>query len=543
MNILGLSVATTEHHAAALVQNGRLVAAAEEERFNRIKHYGARPLGPTSDANLLNNASLSLRDVLCKRAIAWVLAHSQLTEADIDIIAINGIPAKYQASGGPAALASSLEPIRDGRYLFVPHHLCHAASAYRLSGFSEARVLTVDGRGERETAAGFGASSDGHLIRQHEVLVSDRHSFGGIYETTSRMLGMGPHGQGTVMALAPLGKPGFSLEQSVWVRSFDSVNLDVYALQQLLAPIARDPADALLDIHRDAAFAVQQALEDALLVLGHEIMARAQGMPLCLAGGVTLNCPTNTRLLRELHPAGIFVQPAAHDAGTAIGAALEAAFLLGEPRPEPMLHAALGPSIDVSECEISLRRHGLPVMLASDLAGEVAQRLADGAIVCRAAGRMEIGPRALGQRSILADPRRADLKDRLNCMKSRASWRPFGPSILAGHEAEWFEQAFASPFMLFTQNVLPERRSQIPVVVHADGTTRPQSTDPGILPDYAAIIEAFYALTEVPMVVNTSFNRGGEPIVCTAEDAVVSFLGLGADCLQLGPFLVDRKPG
>ncbi|NUN15230.1 MAG: hypothetical protein HUU55_16505 [Myxococcales bacterium] len=540
MNILGLSVATTEHHAAALVQNGRLVAAAEEERFNRIKHYGAFPRGPLSNANLLNDASLTLRDVLCKQAIRWVLTVSQLTENEIDIIAINGVPAKYRSGSLQNADPQSFVPVRDGRYLFVPHHLCHAASAYRLSGFSEARVLTVDGRGERETAACFDATATGILTRRHEVAVRDRHSFGGLYETTSRMLGMGAFGQGTVMALAALGKPGFSLNDSVWARSFDDVNLDVVALQQLLMNVARTESEPLLEIHRDVAYAVQHALEEAILVLGTQTMTKGAGMPLCLAGGVALNCPTNTRLFRQLQPAGMFVQPAAHDAGTAIGAALEAAFQLGEPRPERMQHAAWGPTIDAEECAAALTRHGLALHLPNDPAGEVAQRLADGAIVCRAVGRMEIGPRALGQRSILADPRRAELKDRLNYMKSRASWRPFGPSILAGRESEWFEDAFVSPFMLFTQNVLPPRRSEIPVVVHADGSTRPQSVERHILPDYAAILDAFNDLTGVPMVVNTSFNRGGEPIVCTPEDAVVSFLGLGADCLQLGPFFVDR---
>ncbi len=541
MLIVGLAVATTEHHAVAVVLDGQLVVAVEEERFNRIKHYGAHPR-TRPDANLINDTSLTLREVIPRQALRWALAQVGATSGDVDVFAINGIPARFRSTYSTTDPARPPHVVRQGRYVFVPHHLAHAASAWRLSGLeTPGVVVTVDGRGERETAAVFDAHPDGRLERRWDVLVGEGHSFGGCYETLSRRLGFGPHGQGAVMALAAMGSPSSAFDGDLFFEGPDRYSLDERALWRRLEPLERTPDAPLLDAHRDAAASVQHSLERALVGL---VRFAWNGAPaersLALAGGVALNCPSNTRIVRALDRPPVFVQPAAHDAGTAIGAALEAAWRLGEPAPEPMRTAALGPRFDDAAMEAALRRAGLPYVRVDDVAGAVAERLADGRIVCRFDGRMEVGPRALGQRSILADPRRAELKARLNAMKGRASWRPFGPSILADRQREWLQDAWPSPFMLFTFDVRPERRAAIPVVVHADGSTRPQSVDAALLPDYAGILEAFEALTGVPMVVNTSFNRGGEPIVCTPDDAVACFLGLGADGLQMGNFLVDR---
>jgi carbamoyltransferase len=539
MNILGLSVATTEHHAAALVVGGQLVAAAEEERFNRIKHYGARPRS-APHANLINDATLSLADVLCKDAVRYVLDAGGIRLSDVDRIAVNGIPRRFADTYSATDPSRPPGVVSEGRYVFVPHHLCHAASAFRLSGMREANVLTLDGRGERETAAFFRASEDGSLVRVWDVLVGDRHSFGGCYETASRQLGFGPHGQGAVMALAALGVPRVDLTSALDVQSHADRRLDERALWRLLDAYARRPDDPIAARHRDVAASVQRALEDGAAALAREAFAEHPSRGLCLAGGVALNCPMNGHLRRVTGAAEVFVQPAAHDAGTAIGAALEVAWREGEPLAAPMRTGAWGPEFDEDAMAAALRSAGLQATRMADPPGDVAHRLADGRIVCRFSGRMEVGPRALGQRSILADPRRELLKPRLNAMKSRAEWRPFGPSIRAGAEGEWFTEAWDSPFMLFTFFVHPERQGEIPVVVHGDGSTRPQAVHPDVLPDYAALIDAFAALTGVPMVVNTSFNRGGEPIVCTPSDAIASFLGLGADSLALGPFLIDR---
>jgi carbamoyltransferase len=540
--ILGLSVATSEHHAAALIHNGQLVAAAEEERFNRIKHYGAHPAGkPLS--NLINDGDLKLRDLVCRRAVAYVLSRVGATLHDVDWVAVNGIPHRFRHTYSLTDAAAPPRPIRKGKTLYIPHHLCHAASAFRLSGFEQANVLTFDGRGERETAAFFVGGADRALHRVWDVLVEGGHSFGGCYETASRRLGFGPHGQGAVMALAGLSTQPSQVAQSLWVESPADRHLSEQTLWDALAPLERAAEAPIEAAHADAAASVQLALERAASALARHAFAERPSNALCLAGGVVLNCPMNTRLVRETGVERWFVQPAAHDAGTAVGAALEAAWMLGEPAAAPMTTAAWGPEFGADTLEAALQKMGVRYWRSDEPEVEVAERLASGHVVCRFDGRLELGPRALGQRSILADPRRPELKAWLNAAKSRPAWRPFGPSMLAARRAEWLDESWDSPFMLFTFSVRPEQRSRVPVIVHADGTTRPQTVEPAVAPRYARLIEAFEAHTGVPMVVNTSFNRGGEPIVGTPEDAVASWRGLGAHLLQLGPFLCEAAPG
>jgi len=237
----------------------------------------------------------------------------------------------------------------------------------------------------------------------------------------------------------------------------------------------------------------------------------------------------------------IYVQPAAHDAGTSLGAALEAHWeITGEAVPTHMENAHLGLGYSDGTIEATLKAFGVPYERRPNIAQDVGELVADGKIVCWFQGRFEFGPRALGARSILADPRNPALKERLNQLKGRQSWRPFGPSMLAGYEDEYFELAFESPFMLFTFPVKREKWDEIPVVLHKDGTTRPQSVKKEVHPLYWEMIEAFRKLTGTPMVVNTSFNTAHEPIVASPEDAVGSFLDLGADVLAIGSFLVHR---
>ena len=262
---------------------------------------------------------------------------------------------------------------------------------------------------------------------------------------------------------------------------------------------------------------------------------------ICLAGGVALNCQMNERLRRHFQPGAMFVQPGANDAGTALGAALEAFARTGRSRATAaMTHAYLGPSYDDAAIEEVLRRSGLTYQRVDDVADAAAARLAGGEILCWFQHRMEFGPRALGARSILADPTDEAIKDRANGIKSRQSWRPFGPSILAGREDDWFEETADTRFMLFTKTVKPDRREAIPAVVHVDGSTRPQVVHGDTHPLYYALIERFEARTGIPMLLNTSFNRRGEPIVCSPADALDSFVGLGADALAIGSFLVER---
>jgi carbamoyltransferase len=538
--ILGLACATSLHHGAALLHDGELVGAVEEERFTRRKGYGYSPPG-RPDANLINDAAVELEAALPRHSIAWLLTQAGIAFDDLDAIALNGIPAKHQDTYGALERHRPPRVLKEGRYVYVPHHLAHAASTYRLSGLDRATVITIDGRGERETACAFAAEGDA-VRRGLEVLVGAEGSIGGAYETVTRILGFGPFGQGSTMALAPMGTPAYDLGQLFTLESHRRARISETALSATFAALARERDAAMADAHRNLAASAQAALERSVLAFAREVLSvRPAPGPLCLAGGVALNCAMNSVLARLPDVTEVFVVPAAHDAGTAIGAALEAAAHLGAPPPRRRLRtAALGPSYDEAACAAALTRAGLTARRVDDVAGETAARVADGRIVAWFDGALEIGPRALGQRSLLADPRRAELHPRLNAMKGREAWRPFAPSILAGHEAAFFEGAFDSPYMLFTFRVRPERCAEVPAILHVDGTTRPQSVHADALPRYARVIDGFRALTGLPLVLNTSFNGAAEPIVCTPDDAIDCFRRLGADALVLGDLIHER---
>jgi len=402
-----------------------------------------------------------------------------------------------------------------------------------------AAVFTMDGRGERETAAFF-EGRNGSLRRRWDVLFGEGHSLGGCYETASRMLGFGPHGQGALMALAAAGTPSFDFRDALHVVNHQERRLDFRLLQELLQPHARGADEPISPRHADVAASVQLALEEAVLTLVREGLESHPSDSLCLAGGVALNCRLNRRIVEETGIRQLFVQPAAHDAGTAIGAALEVAALEVEPAAPLLRTAAWGPEPDAQAISDAIQGAGLVARRVADPASEIAEHLAEGRIVCRLDGRMEMGPRSLGQRSILGDPRRPQTRARLNRMKRRESWRPFGPSIRAEDVHDWFVEPLQSPFMLLTSEVRSSRREEVPAIVHMDGSSRPQIVDRTLLPRYAAILDAFHERTGVPMVVNTSFNGSGEPIVCTPADAVACWRELGAEVLQMGDFIVTR---
>jgi carbamoyltransferase len=430
--------------------------------------------------------------------------------------------------------------LRTGRLLYLPHHLCHAASAFRVSGMDAAWVLVADGRGDRESASVFRAER-GAIHPVDTLLSLEDRSIGGVYEGVTRLLGFGSHGQGSVMALASFGAPSVPFDAHLGVRDDGEVEVHEHGIDEAFADRRRRPEEPLDARHRDLAASLQRGLERVAIALLRRSAGDGPLDGLCLAGGVMLNCRMNERLRRTFQPAAIFAQPGANDAGTALGAALEADAALAPPgfRHPPMTHAYLGPAFDDGAIEAALRRARVRYRRVDDVASETAELLLAGKVVCWFQGRMEFGPRALGARSILADPRDPAMHARVNAIKKREPWRPFGPSILAGHERDWFDDGFDARFMLFTMPVRPDKRARIPAVVHVDGTTRPQVVHPETAPRYHAMISAFYAKSGVPMVLNTSFNQRGEPIVCTPEDAVVAFLGLGADALAIGDFLVE----
>jgi carbamoyltransferase len=306
------------------------------------------------------------------------------------------------------------------------------------------------------------------------------------------------------------------------------------------------PESALTELHQDLAFAVQDLLEETALHVARALQRRTGVSDLCLAGGVALNSVMNTRLLREAGFERIFVQPAASDAGNALGAALWVWHqLLGRPREEAMTHAFFGAAWTEAEQAAALAGKGLEVRAVADPAEEAGRLLADSRIVGWFQGRAEVGPRALGARSILADPRRAETKDVVNArVKRREAFRPFAPSVLDEHGADFFEGYHPNAFMLLVQPVRPERRAQIPAVTHVDGSARLQSVTAGDSPLYHRLISRFAARTGIPVVLNTSFNLRGEPIVHRPAEAVADFLRSDMDALLLGSLLVSKPaPG
>lgn len=537
--VLGLAVATMQEHAAVLLKDGELVGAIEHEKLVRVRHAGWHPPG-RAGVTIAVDPTITLEEALCRRPIRTLLAQEGLTLDDVDAFAVNGLHGRYAHRISFTDASVALPKMRTGRVHYQPHHLTHAASAWRASGAPSAWVLTVDGRGDRECAA-LWRGENGELRLVDTLLALTDRSIGGVYEGITRLLGFGSHGQGSVMALASFGTPRFDLRRFLSFGDDGKLHVHESGIDAAFASLRRTPADPLTQDHKDLAASLQAALEEAVVAFVRRNVGDGPLDALCLAGGVSLNCRMNERLRRTFRPGSIFAQPGANDAGTAFGAAFEAWHDLGgPPRTTPLADAYLGPGFTNEEIERVLQRSGLVYARAADVAAETAARLANGEVACWFQGRLEFGPRALGGRSIVADPRRPEIHGRVNGLKERESWRPFGPSILAGHEGEWLDGAFDARFMLFTMPILEAQRAKVPAVVHVDGTTRPQVVHADAAPRYHALISAFHGLTGVPMVLNTSFNRRGEPIVCTPEDAVDSFLGLGADFLAIGDFLVER---
>lgn len=541
--VLGLAVMTQQEHAAALLKDGVVVGAVELERVNRVRHAGWHPPGRPGVTAAVD-PTICLEETLCRGPLRALLEREGITLDDVELLAVNGLHGRYVGKIPFLDAKADIPPVRAGRVLYVPHHRAHAASALRASGRLDAWVLTVDGRGDRECAAVWRADG-GVLSLVDSVLALNDRSVGGVYSGVTSLLGFGSHGQGSVMALASFGAPTVDVSRHLAVRDDGTLVAHEEGFNDTFAAYARAPDAPIERRHQDLAASVQRALEDTLVAYLRRAVGDGPLDALCLAGGVALNCRMNERLRREFSPGAMFVQPGANDAGTAFGAALEAwAQHLGDTAPPPAVtHAGLGPDFDDTAIERALHRSGLRWSRVDDVAGETARRLAAGQVACWFQGPMEFGPRALGARSIVADPRDPAMHARVNAMKRREPWRPFGPSVLAGREGEWLERAFDSRFMLFTLPVIEAQRARVPAVVHVDGTTRPQVVHPEAQPRYHAMISAFERITGVPMVLDTSFNRRGEPIVCTPEDALDAFVGLGADLLAIGSFVVERPPG
>ncbi|HEX2049192.1 MAG TPA: carbamoyltransferase C-terminal domain-containing protein [Actinomycetota bacterium] len=541
MRVLGVN-AVFHDPAAAVVVDGRIVAAAEEERFSRRKH-GKRPV-PFSTWELP------------ERAAAWCLEAAGIAPEDVDVVAYSYDPALAPDPGpdvtadaweglrtlyarrAPRFLATALPGIDPAAVRFVPHHVAHAASAYLAAPHERSAVMVLDGRGER-TSYLAGAARDGDL----EVLATQSlpHSLGLLYEDATEHLGfLRSCDEYKVMALASYGRPAFldELRRAVRVTGggFEVDPVEWGALAKRRAP-ERDWEPE----HADLAASLQARVEEVLLELAGWLHGRTGAEILTLAGGVALNCVANSRLWRESPFETIWVQPAAGDAGTALGAALYAAHEGGD-TVEPMRTTALGRSWDDAALERALRTARVPYERPDDVARAVAEVVARDGVVAWFQGRSEWGPRALGHRSLLANATRAANLERLNDVKGREQFRPVAPMVLAERAHELFDGPLPSPYMLFTHRVRPAWRDRIPAVVHVDGTARVQTVDAADEPLVARMLAAVERLTGVPVVVNTSLNTAGRPMVDDPRDALECFGSSPIDALVMGPFLV-RRPG
>ncbi|HST90055.1 MAG TPA: carbamoyltransferase C-terminal domain-containing protein [Ktedonobacterales bacterium] len=577
MYTLGINAAYHDS-AACLVRDGVVLAAAEEERFTRVKHgkrpipFSAYELPYAAIAYCLGAAGIRLVDVdhvaysydpyplLGRRrddaAISLPLEPSaQPTPAEWEsawdplfLASIVNAP-RHLASGAPHHLRERFRDARpDGpyRWHFVEHHVAHAASAFHASPYTSAAVMTLDGRGERATTTySIGAGNRLERIGQ----VDYPQSLGLLYERVTEHLGFLPSAdEYKVMALASFGAPAYLDEFRAMIHlapdgqyTIDDPRLE--RLEERFGP-ARRRGEPLERRHYDLARSLQLALEETVLALAAWLHGVTRLETLCLAGGVALNCVLNARL-RDRGPfARIWVQPAAGDAGTALGAALwvDARERGTDERRYTMDHAYLGPAYDEGEIEAFLRWSKLAYRRLDDVAGEAAELLARDRILGWFQGRMEFGPRALGARSILASPRSPDMQRRLNELKDREDFRPVAPVVLEEEAGAWFAGASEgrSPFMLFVYDVLPGQAERIPAVRHVDGTARIQTISRAQHPLYHDLLTAFQARTGVPVLVNTSFNTRGEPMVCTPRDAVECFWTSPLDALVIGPFLLEK---
>jgi carbamoyltransferase len=567
MYILGLT--TLGDSAATLLRDGEIVAAAEEERFSRKKHHSGFPYNAVQFC--LEEAGIKIADVehVALYWKPWVLRHKALQALKSGLISREMFKARVDR-GVTQVSESYLGMFRHAgrlrkhfgpsgfRFHYLEHHQCHAASAFFVSPFERAAILTMDGTGE-DTTTLFSLGEDKRIKPLKRIKLP--HSLGQFYSAVTNFLGFDMFGgdEWKVMGLAAYGEPEFYDFFSRRVLSTNGnydFHLNIRVLDHHLAKHyqfseeivkslgpPRRPDEEISERHQNIAASAQRVLEDTVLYLLKGLHEQTGEENLCLAGGCAFNSVMNGRIMTETPFKRFFVQPAAGDAGCSLGAALLVHHQkLGRPRGFPMEHAYYGPSFTSEQCAEALRAAGVKFETLPDeeMLPRVARMIADGAIIGWFQGRMEFGPRALGNRSFVADPRREDMRELLNHkVKLREWFRPLAPSMHAEYAEGLFGRPHYDPFMITVLGVNEDRRAEIPAVVHVDGTARPQTVRRDVNPRYWALINEFAKLTGVPVLLNTSFNIQ-EPIVCRPEDAVKTFLGANFEALVLENHLVVR---
>jgi carbamoyltransferase len=573
MTILGLT-SFIHNSSAALLSDGKIIAAADEERFTREKFTGRFPLHAIQFC--LDRGGVELGDVdwlafywnpwrgVGRRVarMAMSLPHSLafFQKKEASDLAVRGDFGSWLDMTRVAELTRRAFPNAKPRFRrrFVAHHVAHAASAFFVSPWEEAMMLSLDGTGEwTTTLMARGIGNDIHPLEE----TAYPHSLGALYGAITQFLGYQIYqDEWKVMGLAARGTPRHAPHVRKMIGVTDgTIRLDLsyfnfqYAdkrawygpkFVEAFGPPRRP--DEPIDCERfaDLAASFQLITEEVGLALVRHLLKVGGGCrKICLAGGVALNAVLNGKILSETDAEAVFVQPAAGDAGAALGAALwvHHALLRGQ-RCEPLKDVYLGPEFDDAVMIAALRNESIVFERVETIAERTARLIADGKVVAWFQGRMEYGPRALGNRSILADPRRAEMKDILNAkVKFREAFRPFAPAILAERVGEFFERSGEFPFMTIVLPIKPEKRTVIPAVTHFDGTGRLQTVERAVNPRFYALIEAFDRLTGVPVVVNTSLNLQGEPIVCTPAEAVSTYLRSGLDALVMGDYLCVKS--
>jgi carbamoyltransferase len=558
MLTLGINYSQMHDSSACIVRDGELLCAVAEERISRVKHDASFP-------KLAIQACLEFAHVRAEQlnevCFGWQTA-GPVYRHDLKLYAFGDWPITYlnvlnstrhflsmwHQESGAKRFVQSFGKIA-GRMRFVDHHLAHAISAYAFSGFDEAAIVIMDGRGAWE-ATSIWRGKNGRI--EHGLTIPYPDSVGVFYSAFTDYLGFVPYSdEWKVMGLAPYGQPGVKLDAfidpeaapyRVHTKRLNGNGSGSFSgLTAVLGPPRAAESD-IDDRHKNIAYAAQDCCELAMMSVVRMAIDKTRCRNLCLAGGVALNSKANGKILASGLVDKMFVQPAAADDGVALGAALAPYLDSGGRLPnKAMRHAYLGPAFDDEAIEATLRAYRLRYIRLDDPAAIAAKLLSQGKILGWFQGRMEFGPRALGSRSILADPRDAEMNTKVNhAVKFREWWRPFAPSIKKEAAADYLESATDSPFMILTAQVRPEKRSVIPAVTHVDGSARPQTVEKEINPLYWRLIDEFGKRTGVPVVMNTSFNLRGEAIVHTPTDAVRTFFSSGMDALVIGSFLVEK---
>jgi carbamoyltransferase len=552
--------------AAAVFEDGQLVFGAEEERFIRVKHADGTFPERAIQAGL-DNCGIDLPDIETV-VVPWepTLRWNKMDGAYLRdaIFRETSLPvrlaeiARYAYwSRSPESVVGSIRdrlrslgtPVPDIET--APHHRCHAASAFYPSGLNEALVLTIDGQGEYDATVVWRGDADGvERVRTYKAY----NSLGGLYGAVTEFLGFRAYnGEGKVMGLAPYGDRNYRIESKLRSVIDTGAEYDVSAisgagttqgakrLESVLGRERTTDTGSFSDWEKDLAYTIQHLLEEIVTDIVAEYASELGTTNLCLAGGVALNCKMNKRLLEMDGIQEVFIQPVAHDAGTTIGAGL----LESDPTEVPRFEDVyFGVGYSQSDIIDRLEMNRIPYHEPDEPLEYVADALAEGKLVGWFDGRFEMGPRALGARSILADPRSVDSRDRVNeRVKHRETWRPFAPSMLEEAADRYLVNAESSPFMIQTFDVVEDRREEIPAVLHpADDTTRPQTVTETQHPRYHALLSAFESRTGVPVLLNTSFNDKGEPIVNTPQEAIKDFFGMGLDLLAIEDIVIEKTP-